>query len=74
MQIKKHDVDSLKQGKWIPTCELNASSDKEQPTDIKHTVKLIGAKAPSNWFKIDKPRGMGKSIFGSRVYLGSNNI
>ena len=66
-QIQKHEVDSIEQGKWIPARQLVAKSDKEQLTDIEHTVNLIGAKEPFNYFNINRHCAVGKSMFRSRV-------
>ena len=69
MQIQKHEVDSIKRSTWIPYCKLIAKTvkekltDIEQLTDIEYTVTLIGAKEPYNYFNINRPCAVGKSMF-----------
>ena len=54
LQIQKSEVDDFKKGKRIPSCQLLARCDTKQPTYLEHSVKLKGAKKPSNYFTIYK--------------------
>ena len=52
LQIRRAEVDTFKIGKRIPSCQLIAECETEQPTTLEHIVTLSGAKAPHNTFTI----------------------
>ena len=52
LQIKRTEIDTFKKGKRIPSCQLIAECETEQPTTLKHLVTLHGAKNPYNTFTI----------------------
>ena len=52
LQIERTEVDTFKKGKRIPSCQLIAECETEQPTTLKHLVILSGAKDPHNTFTI----------------------
>ena len=52
-QITREQVDDFKPGCRIPSCQLKVKwTSTEEPTDLIHTVKLLGAKEPFNFFSI----------------------
>ena len=52
LQIEKKEVDNFEKGKRIPSCQLMARCETEQPTTLKHLVTLSGAKDLHNTFTI----------------------
>jgi hypothetical protein len=59
-QIVKKEVDKLRKGKRIPSCQLVARCIKtEQPTTLEHLVTLSGAKRPHHTFTIYRPYDSG---------------
>ena len=61
-QIEKREVDSFKEGKRIPSCQLMVKCDSEQVTDLElQPVNLKGAREPYNIFTIN--------IIGTITYL-----
>ena len=71
MQIRKDEVDSFKKGKWIPSCQLVAKNEGEHLTDIDHSVTLIGAKKPHDYFNIGITCTLGKSHIACVVNIGN---
>ena len=49
------EVDNFEEGKRIPSCQLIAMCEAEQPTTLEHLVTLSGAKKPHNTFTIYRP-------------------
>ena len=62
LQIEKKEVDNFKPGKRIPSCQLIAECETEQPADLKHSVKLSGAKDPNAAFLIYRRCHPGKCV------------
>ena len=61
-QIEKKEVDSFKEGKRIPSCQLMVKCDSEQVTDLElQPVNLKGAREPYNIFTIN--------IIGKIIYI-----
>ena len=52
MQIKKSEVDNFEEGKRIPSCQLRAKCEIEQPTDLNYSMLLKGAVGPYSAFVI----------------------
>ena len=48
-------MDNFEEGKRIPSCQLIAMCEAEQPTTLEHLVTLSGAKKPHNTFTIYRP-------------------
>ena len=60
LQIDKKEVDNFEKGKRIPSCQLIAECEADQPTTLKHSVTLSGAKDPHNSFTIYRPCDSGE--------------
>ena len=60
LQIDKKEVDNFEKGKRIPSCQLIARCEAEQPTTLEHLVTLSGAKDSHNIFTIYRPCGLGE--------------
>ena len=57
-QIDKQQVHRFKPQQEVPYCRLEVKLDKDKkPTDLKHKVKLQGAKSPRDFFTITCPPG-----------------
>ena len=55
-QIDKQQVHRFKPQQEVPYCRLQVKLDKDKkPTDLKHKVKLQGAKSPRDFFTITCP-------------------
>ena len=55
-QIDKQQVYRFKPQQEVPYCRLQVKLDKDKkPTDLKHKVKLQGAKSPRDFFTITCP-------------------
>ena len=55
-QIDKQQVRRFKPGQEVPYCSLEVKLDKDKkPIDLKHKVKLQGAKSPRDFFIITCP-------------------
>ena len=50
-QIAKHQVDQFKPGCLVPSCQLYIkwTRQQEQPVELMHRVKLLGAKKPKQF-------------------------
>jgi len=59
--ISRKDANQFARGQWIPECVLDVewTKEPEQPTRLRHTVFLIGAKAPCNFIKLNLNPTMG---------------
>jgi hypothetical protein len=62
LQIEKKEVDNLKEGKRIPSCQLVARCITKRPTTLEHLVTLNGAKDPHNTFTIYRSYDSGTYI------------
>ena len=53
----KRQVDQFAPGHWVPSCQLYVkwTRKQEQPEELVHRVKLVGAKEPFNFFSIQSP-------------------
>ena len=60
-QISKNQVDNFVPGSELPSCQLYVkwSGQQEQPPELLHRVKLLGAKEPKNFFLIRLPTPQG---------------
>ena len=56
-QISKNQVDHFVPGSQVPSCQLYVewTRQQEQPVQLMHRVKLLGAKEPNNFFLIRIP-------------------
>ena len=56
-QITKRQVDRFEPGRRVPSCQLYVkwTGHQEQPVELAHRVKLLGAKKPFNFFLIRPP-------------------
>ena len=71
MQIEKKEVDSFEEGKRIPSCQLIARCQTEQPTDLEHLVTLNGAKVPHHAFTLYRPCDAGNLYYYNNVHDSS---
>ena len=57
VQITKDQVDYFVPGSQVPSCQLYVewTKQQEQPVQLIHRVKLLGAKGPNNVFFIRLP-------------------
>ena len=57
LQITKFEIDRFVPGKRIPCCQLYVkwNGQQEQSAELLYSVKLLGAKEPSNFFYIHSP-------------------
>ena len=65
VQITKRQVDQFVPGRQVPSCQLDAKwTGQQQPVELVHTVELLGAKAPYNFFfiRIPPPQGCVESL------------
>ena len=53
-QITKSQVDHFVPDGRVPSCQLHLEwhGQQEQPVELAHRVKLLGAKEPNNWIVI----------------------
>ena len=60
-QISKNQVDHFVPGSQVPSCQLYVkwTGQQEQPVELLHRVKLLGAKEPNNFFLIRIPAPQG---------------
>ena len=61
-------MDGFEKGKRIPSCQLIARCQTEQPTDLEQLVTLSGAKVPHHAFTIYRPRDAG-SLYSTIMYI-----
>ena len=56
-QITKSQVDRFVPGGRVPSCQLYVkwTGQQEQPIELVHRVKLLGAKEPNNYFLMRPP-------------------
>ena len=56
-QITKSQVDRFIPGGRVPSCQLYLkwTGQQEQPVELLHRVKLLGAKEPNNFFLMRPP-------------------
>ena len=68
----KRQVDQFAPGHWVPSCQLYVkwTRKQEQPEELVHRMKLVGAKEPFNFFSIQSPAmspPQGKYYFDSAI-------
>ena len=63
-QISKNQVDHFVPGSQLPSCQLYVewTGQQERPVQLRHRVKLLGAKEPNNFFLIRLPAPQGEHV------------
>ena len=71
-QISKNQVDHFVPGSQVPSCQLYVewTRQQEQPVQLMHRVKLLGAKEPNNFFLIRIPAPQGWHVTVNTVICG----